>query len=163
MNDEQLLDAANESLRHWLAVANAYFSVIHPTPEVNFRLRGKSAGKAYLQLNEIRLNLVLFRENYHAFVNEVIPHELAHLLTFQHAGKVKPHGHEWQFVMTEIFGLAAQATHQFDITSVAGKVFLYRCNCDTHQLSVRRHNKIQRGQAEYRCRCCQTPLIFIKE
>lgn len=163
MNDKQLLDAANESLHQWLTVANDYFSVVHPKPEINFRLRGKSAGKAYLQLNEIRLNSVLFKENYQAFVNEVIPHEIAHLITFQHFGRVKPHGKEWKFVMSEIFRLPAKTTHQFDITSVAGKIFTYKCACNTHQLSIRRHNNIQKGKAEYRCRRCQAPLIFIKE
>jgi SprT protein len=163
MDNKQLHETAVHSLQQWLTVADDYFSVIHPTPEINFRLRGKSAGKAYLQLNEIRLNSVLFKENVQAFIDEVIPHELAHLLCYQHFGRVKPHGKEWQFVMTEIFGLPAKTTHQFDVTSVAGKMFTYRCQCDTHHLTIRRHNKIQRKQAEYRCRRCQSALIFVKE
>ncbi|MCE0494135.1 SprT family zinc-dependent metalloprotease [Vibrio salinus] len=163
INDEQLLNAATDTLKKCLSTANRHFSVSYPLPEINFRLRGKSAGKAYLQKNEIRLNKRLFSDNYQAFIDEVIPHELAHLVAFQYFGKVKPHGKEWKYIMSEVFGSPARATHQFDVSAVAGKQFTYQCHCSTHLLSIRRHNNVQRGKAEYRCRRCLTPLIYIKE
>ena len=37
-----------------------------------------------LEKNEIRLNPVLLLENQREFIDEVVPHELAHLLVWQH-------------------------------------------------------------------------------
>lgn len=162
MTNDQLIHTAKQSLNDWLNIVNDYFSSHYLLPSVNLKLRGRSAGKAYLQCNEIRLNATLFRENYRAFLDDVIPHELAHLITYQRFGRVKPHGKEWQFVMSQVLDLTPTTTHQFDISSVQGKTFGYRCQCTTHKLTIRRHNNIQKGQATYLCRQCRTPLIFIQ-
>ena len=87
---------ANKKLAECLAIANQHFSREFPCPTITYKLRGKAAGKAYLQLNEIKLNPVLFTENEDAFINEVVPHELAHLITHQVFGRVRPHGNEWK-------------------------------------------------------------------
>ncbi|MBN6080186.1 SprT family zinc-dependent metalloprotease [Aggregatibacter actinomycetemcomitans] len=144
-----------------LQLAEAHFNQPFSMPQINYELKGSKAGLAYLQENTIKFNRTLLLENTEEFIHQVVLHELAHLVVYQHYGRVQPHGKEWQFVMTEIFHLPAEVCHQFDLTSVQGKTFAYRCACQTHQLSIRRHNKIQRDGTVYFCRKCKTRLNWV--
>lgn len=140
--------------------AELYFSRHFPMPSIEVNMRGKAAGKAVLQLNAIKLNKVLAQENPKTFVDEVLPHELAHLITYQVFGRVHPHGKEWQFVMYKVFGLRPSRTHNMDVKSVQGKTYEYRCLCSHIPLSIRRHNKVVRGESVYSCKKCRQQLTF---
>ncbi|MCG9713867.1 SprT family zinc-dependent metalloprotease [Shewanella insulae] len=129
-----------------------------PRPEVNFKLRGKSAGTAHLQLNKLRFNPVLLEENLEEFIHQVVPHEICHLLAYRLYGRVKPHGKEWQALMVKLYDLTPCTTHSLNTDSVAGQTFDYRCRCGVVPLSIRRHNKVQRQQTQYRCRRCKETL-----
>ena len=150
-------------LNQSLQLAEAYFKQKFTMPEVNYELPGIKAGVAYLQKNEIKFNRTLLLENADEFIRQVVPHELAHLIVYQIFGRVKPHGKEWQLVMSEIFRLPADTCHQFDIKNVQGETFEYRCACQTHFLSTRRHNRIVREKIEYLCRKCKGKLVFVDE
>ena len=65
--------------------------------------------------------------------------------------------------MTQLFNLPADTCHQFDVESVQGKMFVYQCECQTHYLTIRRHNRIQRDKIAYLCRKCQGKLVFHSE
>ncbi|WP_194439779.1 SprT family zinc-dependent metalloprotease [Vibrio fluminensis] len=158
--DIELRYRAQQKVAHCLQLAEHAFKRTFPKPIMRYGLRGKAAGKAYLQLNEVRLNPVLFMENQQAFLDEVIPHEVAHLITYQVYGRVRPHGKEWQGVMEAVFGVAANTTHSFATLSVQGKTFEYQCQCTLYPLSIRRHNKVIRHQASYRCQKCHQQLTF---
>ncbi|MGR6982120.1 SprT family zinc-dependent metalloprotease [Testudinibacter sp. P27/CKL/0425] len=151
------------SLRACLDLAERHFNRTFPMPSVNFNLRGMKAGVAYLQQNEIRMNRTLLLENRDDFLQQVVPHELAHLIVYQQHGRVQPHGKEWRFVMQQLFRLPPDTCHQFDIQRVQGKTVAYRCDCQTHQLSLRRHQNIVKNKVRYHCRLCKTELSAIDD
>jgi SprT protein len=160
MVNPELHQQAIDTIENVINKARLYFGSHFEYPELSYRLKGKVAGKAYLQQWQIRLNPILFNENRTEFLNEVIAHEIAHLITYKQFGRVKPHGVEWRSVMQRVFGLSANTTHQFSVASVQGKQFAYRCLCSAHQLTIRRHNKIIRHQATYRCAKCHDTLVY---
>ncbi|MCH1925503.1 SprT family zinc-dependent metalloprotease [Shewanella sp. C32] len=127
-------------------------------PSINFKLRGKAAGTAHPVTQQLRFNAVLLEENPQHFLTDVVPHEVCHLLTAQLFGRVKPHGHEWKGLMQQVFGLSGDVTHQLDVSSVTPKGIAYHCRCGTVELSIRRHNKVVRQQAQYLCRRCGEQL-----
>lgn len=140
--------------------AEGYFKRAFPRPMTQFTLRGRSAGTAHLQQNRLRFNPVLLRENSEAFLAEVVPHEISHLLCFQIFGKTKPHGREWQSIMLKLFKVSPNTTHSFDTQSVKGKDVEYRCACGPIRLGIRRHNKVLRGETRYLCKRCHTHLTL---
>ncbi|OBT17367.1 SprT family protein [Vibrio sp. UCD-FRSSP16_10] len=143
-----------------IQVANTHFKRTFAMPKIEIDMRGKAAGKAFLQLNVIKLNKVLLAENQQDFIDEVLPHELAHLITHQVFGRVRPHGKEWQYVMSKVFSIKPERTHSMDVSSVQGKTFEYQCGCRTYPLTIRRHNKVMRSESSYTCRSCGNTLSF---
>ncbi|MCL9780905.1 SprT family zinc-dependent metalloprotease [Vibrio sp. S4M6] len=158
--DSELDHRIHTTIHHCIQQASQYFDVQFQTPSVSYQLRGKAAGKALLLDNQIRLNPILLKENQQAYFDDVIPHEIAHLIAFQRYGRVKPHGKEWRNIMQSVFQRPALATHNLDIRSVQGKTFQYDCSCSSYPLSVRRHNKVTRKQASYFCKKCTKPLKY---
>lgn len=128
-------------------------------PNISFNQRGKIAGSARLQINEIRLNPHLLEDNFDEFINEVIPHEVCHLIAFQLFGKVRPHGKEWQSLMKALYDLKGTPYHNMNVDKVSGKMFEYKCLCGPTKLSIRRHNKVVKGRQQYCCRHCNSVLI----
>ena len=63
-------------------LASRSLSVDLALPTITFNQRGKIAGCARLQTNELRFNPVLLADNYQAFIDEVVPHEVSHLVAY---------------------------------------------------------------------------------
>lgn len=142
-------------LRTHLTQANNILNTNYKEPKVSYKPKGSVAGCAFLTRWEIQLNSIMLNENGEKFINEVVPHELAHLITFQKVGKVKPHGQEWQYIMSEIMKKEPKVTHNFNIKR---NEYVYICNCQEHYLSPIRHNKIRKNKTSYQCRKCGTIL-----
>lgn len=118
--------------------------------------------------NIVYLNLPLMERNESNFLNDTIPHEVAHLV----ANAIKAqkrivegaHGKTWKRVMSQVYGLNPTRCHQYDTSGVGRNVKKYRyvCSCQKFSLGSTRHNKIQNG-AKYRCKKCKKELAFLYE
>ncbi|MFC3284626.1 SprT family zinc-dependent metalloprotease [Litchfieldella rifensis] len=133
-----------------------------PRPRVWLDLRGKSAGQAHFGRGGLRFNPVLYCENRHPFLREVVPHEMAHWLIQHLEGgpRMRPHGREWQTVMRRLFGLEPRVTHRFDVRHSSPAPYCYRCSCDEHHFTARRHALARRG-TRYQCRQCAQTLVYV--
>jgi SprT protein len=158
-----------------IELASDYFNQSLVMPDVRFDLRGKSAGQARFEVerafdlvarnkSSIRFNRLLMEENFQAFIDDVAPHETAHVIARQvYGGKIKPHGQEWRMIMRDVLNKSPSVTHQFDVTRASPKPFIYQCECTDvqHALSAIRHNRIQRKQSTYLCRQCNSSLSLV--
>ena len=91
-----------------------------------------------------------------------VPHEVAHYITHELFGlhRIRPHGREWKAVMAG-FDADPAVTCNFDLSGIPQRVerrYTYHCACGSHELSARRHNRIQRGRGRYECLVCRTEL-----
>ena len=127
-------------------------------PQLAFDLRGTRAGSVN-HAGVIRLNPVLLRENLPAFMAQTIPHEVAHWVVFRWRPRAGPHGPEWRQVMAWL-GASARRCHDFDVARAQVRTLRshrYLCACQTHEVSVIRHRRMQNGVI-YRCRICEGVL-----
>lgn len=146
-------------LRAHLLIAEQFFATTFDEPQIVYRPKGSIAGSALLAKWQIQLNLNMLLENNNEFIDEVIPHELAHLIVYKQFGRVKPHGKEWQMVMEQIFTRQAKRTHSFNLPEQTQRNrYAYHCQCKEHQLTTIRHQKIQRNQVQYYCKACNSEL-----
>lgn len=142
-----------------LQLAGEAFGLTLQAPEICFNQRGSIAGSARPTLWQLRFQPQLLLAHPDVFREQIIPHEVAHLVVFRQFGRVKPHGAEWRYVMTKLFQANAERTHHLTAAGMAKRTFSYSCACpEPHQLTVRRHNNIVRNQAQYRCRRCGETL-----
>lgn len=88
-------------LREKLAQANLKLGRNYPEPKLSYTQRGTSAGTAWLESYEIRLNPVLLLENSEAFIEEVYRTNW-HICCMETFRRVAPHGKEWKWMMESV-------------------------------------------------------------
>lgn len=130
-------------------------------PTFTMDVRGTVGGKAFLHENRIALNPVLFRQNKKDFIEDTIPHEVAHLVAFM-VYRDNGHGAGWKHVMRSDFGIPPTRCHNYDVSNVKQKYTvrkaLYTCECKdlTHKLSLQKH----RSKTNFLCKRCRQPIKF---
>src|SRR3546814_1296313 len=88
----------------------------------------------------VQLNSVRYQENIQDYLDDTIPHEVAHLITYVlHGREAKAHGNEWQSLMRAL-GVRPDRCHSYDTTNsaVAKAVYKFKCDCKVFELSSRR-------------------------
>lgn len=149
--------------------ARDFYRINLPAAALDFSLRGRCAGQARFERSgstALRLNLQLLADNRDDFLEQTIPHEVAHLvvnwLARKSRQKPRPHGPEWRAVMQDCFGLPPTRCHSYRTTAArtVPRPFLYRCTCREHRLTSIMHNRI-RQSARALCKACKTSLTFV--
>lgn len=144
--------------------AERFFDRRFLRPQVSLRLRGLKAGVAHLTENRLRFNAQLYRENREHFLRQTVAHEVAHLVAHQLFGSgIRPHGHEWQRIMIQVYGLPAERCHDYAVQRRQAH-YLYRCQCPDGEFpfTPQRHALVLRGRS-YLCRRCRAVLVFSGE
>jgi SprT protein len=144
--------------------ASRLYKLNLPMIPVFFDLKGRAAGMYKVDNTKriIRYNPYLFAKYFEDNVATTVPHEVAHYVVdmLYGAGRVKPHGAEWQQVMLSL-GVEPQATGAYDLSGIPVRRqqrHAYQCACTLHHISTARHNKILLGKAHYYCRNCKSAL-----
>lgn len=161
-----------QQVHHFVDLANKRYGINMSYPTITFDLRGTTAGMAYSGEHKVQFNAGLLVRNVDEMLEDTVPHEVAHLVTYRlhptsrrWTGKkwvrtIKPHGDEWKSVMRAL-GVTPDRTHNMDVSEVRVKKnvtkYEYRCNCRTHEVGGKVHNKIQAGHT-YTCRKCKGKL-----
>lgn len=160
-NDHDLLIKLHSAIEAYYQTAEHFFSRQFARPTIKLNLRGYSAGTATPQLNLLRFNRELLLNNQQHFLQHTVPHEIAHLLAYQIFGlKIRPHGQEWQQIMTEVYKIPAERCHRYHVEKKPTTYYIYGCDCPiTHPLTIRRHNAITKGK-QYICKYCKTKLYY---
>ena len=147
------------SLQHINNINDQYKLTIPPV-QIGFDLKGRNAGIFELRnsLCRIRFNKIILINNFEQSLEQTVPHETAHYLTYKIFGRrnIKPHGPQWREIM-KILGATADIYHNFDLKNVPirqQRRFIYSCNCKQHELTATRHNRVFREHATYHCRLC---------
>ena len=155
------MDQILHRLEQCYQLAEQHFDRPFDRPHVSLALRGQKAGVAYLQRNELRFNAQLYQENQVHFLKQTVPHEVAHLLAQALYGdRIRPHGREWQGLMTGLFGLPAERCHTYAVRRRRSTHYLYRCGCpEGIPFTPQRHALVRRGR-RYSCRRCGDMLHF---
>jgi predicted SprT family Zn-dependent metalloprotease len=85
-----------------------------------------------------------------------IKHEVAHIIAYYFGSK----GHDkiWKNVFIAIGGsgnrfASSKPLHPDNMRSYKIRKILYKCNCMSHEITIRTHNKIKKG-FKYQCRIC---------
>lgn len=140
-----------------------YNPVAFSTPRVSYTLRGTVGGMANLTTWTILVNSILLMENLEDYIENTIPHEVAHLIDYkvhgiQYKGRKQiQHGYTWQQVM-RVFGCDPSRCHSYDVSRAQVKKkakYHYKCKgcAKDFFLGPVRHKKIL-GGAQYWCTRC---------
>lgn len=123
-------------------------------------------GYAHVDRLVIDLNGVLIEDNLDAFLNEVLPHELAHLIITHTFGNHRNgHGKIFKYIC-DILGCRARAVIPMN-TIKSRKVahpevtfYSYECACAIDPITESEHNERIATKTKYRCKKCKSIFLF---
>ena len=136
-------------VEHFIEMGNTIFNINMRMPNIIYKKRGTCGATAWYSRLELNFNAGLMVDNWDEYMNQVVPHEVAHLIK-EHIygrgkGSLSAHGAQWKHVMVKL-GVSPDRTHTMDTSKVARKMakFQYKCNkCGTEiPVGAQVHKKI---------------------
>jgi SprT protein len=112
----QALIRLDNEVARTLKIARASFPLKEfPDPLVKMNLTGKRAGCFHTKNSRIRFNLELMLKNKEDFINNTVPHEVAHYIVEIIDPTSRPHGATWKAIM-KLFGIInPQIYHNYKV------------------------------------------------
>lgn len=174
----EMMDDVKDMVEMYIDEYNEKYNSDVPIPPVHFKVKGRVAGYHYFDLfghvesSELGFNLDIMKLNYDEFVFQTVGHEVAHHICFvlfgnqyTKGGRRISHGDSWKMIMSRL-GLDVKRCHNYQLpekTVKKRRLFEYTCECDSYNLGIKRHNKVQRGKGSYYCKKCKADLSYNKE
>jgi SprT protein len=129
-------------------------------PKINYFSKGSHGG--WHQNGELFFNEILAKNNFEAYLNEIIPHEVAHYIQMIHWPDSKPHGVEFKRVM-KVFGVPARAYHTLNCEGIKQRKerrIECKCSCEDRvwDLAIRRSAGVE--NKELLCPKCRDFIRF---
>lgn len=120
--------------------------------KLNKRLTS-TAGRAFYVQNLIELSDKLLQDNFQGFLDDTLPHEFCHLLSYKlYAEAGKGHSQEWKATMLAM-GYKPTRCHSYAVQKRAAKTTQYTCGCMIHEITPQRKAWMARGKV-YSCVHC---------
>jgi SprT protein len=169
MDTATLRAKAIEQIRHYTELGNQRLNTDMPMPKVDFSVRGRVGGKYSPRTHTVMVNMVLFSENVEHYLEQTIPHEVAHGFQrhvygqYRYGKRVMPHGTEWKNIM-RVLGKRPDRCHSYDTSNASrhtvARSFPYKCDCSTYNLTIIRHRRAMKGIG-YSCRKCGGSIRYV--
>jgi len=155
-------------VKHFVDLGNSKLNTDLVLPNVIFKKRGTCGGTARYAGrfgSELNFNQGLAVDNFDEYMNDVVPHEVAHLLKEHVYGTRRgrlysAHGAHWRNVMRTL-GVNPQRCHTMDVSKVTTRrpqnKFIYICsNCNEELLvGPKHHKKIEAGMGKMSHKGCK--------
>jgi SprT protein len=145
--------------------AERYYNRTFPRPKVIFKRNGTTAGYARRDLSLLMFQLDLAESNKQDFMDNTVPHEVAHIIQFVLYPRSSAHGYEWKSIMTRVMNISPDRCHSYDTSVTVVKkqtTHLYSCGCGKEfNVTQTMHNKILKGSNRV-CARCRGRLILKK-
>jgi len=104
--------------------AQTIFNRTFPLPKVTYEDKGQIAGFANFYQGRLNFSPTLLSENVEHFIENIIPHEVCHLVTRAMYPYCQSHGQDWKQVMRKL-GVKPNRYHTYDTSTViSGKAIL---------------------------------------
>lgn len=143
------------------SIARRYYRRWIPSCTFSCDLRGTTAGLSLYGLNHIRLNAQMILEHTDHFIDNYVPHEVAHAIVDSLTPDQPPHGDHWRSVMG-LFDVEPRVRHPYPAEHLLLRKltkYQYKCKCEEPAvLTSIIHNRIERGE-RYVCVVCKQKLI----